>query len=288
MNYSNHASRLQLRDPSAAQPPQKLLSLEPGRRGLCLRTRTVATMARRKFEPYRLSVAAALAALAFLAPVRDARAQLGYDPFAANASHTEERWATYSDAATDGTNRPSSTFINGVNAHLTNATAFNFGVTAPNPSGAFLTSGNNIYSPTTVLTLALSSTYAPAIGSFNTIVFSLKTLGNLLDTTRLVLTPNGGQAITPRHGSVSMTGSGMGASAQYAFQFDLSGIGGSNNFSITVPGSASSVSFSSAQLDATTTVYGAQSVVLEPSSLALMAVAFGGLSFVTLRRRVSV
>ncbi len=91
MNYSNHASRLQLQDPSVAQAPQKLLSLEPGRRGLCLRVRTAATMARRKFTPYRLPVAAAIAVAACFAPIHMARVQPGDRPFASNLVHSEEK-----------------------------------------------------------------------------------------------------------------------------------------------------------------------------------------------------
>lgn len=285
MNYSHHASRLQLPDPAAARPPQKLLSLEPAKRGFCLRVRTAATMARRELEPYRLPVAAGtIAAAAFLAPVQDARAQLGYDPFAGNVSHTEESWATYSDASLGGTNRPTSTAVNGINTMLANATAFNFDVTAPTGETAFIT-GGRIYSFADQLTLTLTSTYAPAVGSFNTVVFSLKALGNPLNTAGVLLTPNGGQAIAPIYTSIATSGSGMGATAQYAFQFNLAGIGGSNNFTIAVPASASSVSYANAQLDETTTVYGAQNVVPEPSSLAFMAAAGGGLMIVVLRRR---
>ena len=285
MNYSNHVSRLQLPESSAAQPQQKVLSLEPGKRGFCLRLRTAATIARRKFEPYRLPVVAALAAAAFCAPVQEARAQLGYDPFAADLSHAEEKWAPYTTAALNGTNRPVSTTVNGVTPVVADGTSFNISVTAPNPNGAFLTSGGNIYSPTDMLTLTLTSTYAPAIGSFNTVVFSIKTLGSPLDAAGVVLTPNGGTAIAPRYSSISMSGSGMGATEQSAFQFDLSGVGGSNNFSISIPGSATSVSFSSAQLDASTTTYGALNVVPEPSSLAFVAVAAGGWSMAGARRR---
>ncbi len=284
MNYSNNVSRLQIQDPAVVQPPQKLLSLEPGKRGLCLRVRAAATMARLRFEPYRLPVVAAVAVVAFLAPVHEARAQLGYDPFAANLSHAEEKWATYADATTGGANRPTSTSVNGVDAMLANAASFNFDVTFPTPSNAFVTGGGNIYSFSNPLTLTLTSTYAPTVGSFNTVVLSIKTLGNPVNTAGVFLTPSGGQAIAPRFVSISSMGSGMGASAQYAFQFDLSAIGGANNFSIALPGADSSVSFGSSQLDETTSIYGAQSVVPEPSSLAFLA-ALGGMSFVAFRRR---
>ena len=85
-------------------------------------------------------------------------------------------------------------------------------------------------------------------------------------------------------GSITNSGTGVGAAAQSAFQWDLSSLGGANNFTITVPGSAASVSFSSAQLDTTTATYGAQSVVPEPSTVAALAV--GGLGLGLLGRRL--
>lgn len=244
MHYSNHDNRQQ-RPEAAPSSPQKLLSLERNSRGLCLRVRTAATMARRKLVPFGLPVAAVLTLFACVVPFRVARAQLGYDPFAGNLVHNEEQWATYSNAALDGTNRPGTTFINGVNAAAANASSFNFAVTNINPSsGSTLFTGGtgngNIYSFNAALTLTLTSNAAPTAGTFNTVVFSIKTLGTALYYTGVQLT----------------LGTGMSATAQSAFQFDLSSFGGSNNFSIAASGSGSSVSFSSSQLDATTTVTG--------------------------------
>lgn len=286
MHYNNHDSRLQLQDTANQPSAQKFFSLERGTRGVRLRVRNAATMARRKLTPFSLPAAAALAL--YLAPMPVAHAQLGYDPFASNPIRAEEKWAPYVDAATGGTNRPVSTTVSGVTPPVSNAMSFNFAVSAPSTatSGAFLTGGGNIYSFSAALTLTLTSTFAATVGSFNTVVFSIKTLGSPLNTAGVSLTlTSTGQTIAPIYTNVVDSGAGMGATAQSAFQFDLSGAGGSNNFSITVPGSASSVSFSSAQLDATTTAYGTQSVVPEPSSIAIVLTAVGGLCVAGVRSR---
>ena len=286
MHYSNHDNRLQ-RPNSAPAAPQKFLSLERSARGVRLRVRSAATMARRKLVPFGLPTAAVLALAACVTPLRVANAQLGYDPFAGNTNHTEERWTTYSTAATGGTNRPTTTSLNGVDTTAANAAAYNFGVTAPdsNTSGAFVTSGGNIYSPTSALTLTLTSTFVPPAGAFQTVIFSLRTQGNPLNTAGIFLTTNNNQTVAPRFLSLANSGSGMGAVAQNAFQFDLSGVGGTTSFTLTVPGSASSVSFSSSQLDASTTAFGAQNLVPEPSSIALVALAASGLAVAAVRCR---
>lgn len=282
VNHSNHSSRLRLRENQSGlvRNPSTVQNSEKNKRGLCP-SGHVATVTQRR--PSSLNLVAA--SMVLFASVPAASAQLGYDPFANNVSHTEASWARYVDATTNGTNRPSATFINGVNSTTLNATSFNLGVTAPDPSGAFVTSGGNIYSFSNAYTLTLSSNFAPVAGTFNTVVFSAKVLGNPLDLANVVLTPSGGASIAPSFTTVSTSGSGMGEASQYAFQFDLAGWGGSNNFTITLPGSASSVSFSSSQLDATTTTYGAQSVVPEPGNTTLMVLGGFGLLWSTQRLR---
>ncbi|MBE7158337.1 MAG: hypothetical protein INR62_07865, partial [Rhodospirillales bacterium] len=99
----------------------------------------------------------------------------------------------------NGTNRPAATFVSGVDSTASNASPFNFGVTAPanNAGRAFITSGGNIYSPTSALTLTIASTSAATVETFNTVIFSLKTLGNPLNTAGVLLTLNTDQTIAP-------------------------------------------------------------------------------------------
>ena len=220
---------------------------------------------------------------------------MNYDPFAGNASHTEERWVSatnantgsYTDPATNGTNRPNSLTGDAVNAALLNATAFNFRVTSANSNAFLIPSGGpgNIYSFDQTLTLTLTSTYAPPTGTFNTVVFSIRVAGTPLNTAGVLLTPNNGAAVAPRFTNAVLSGSGMAAVTQYAFQFDLSAVGGSNNFFIVLPASGASASFGGSQLDTTTAAYGAVSVVPEPSTAAATLAGVGGLMLLLRRRQ---